>query len=231
MHINSLVIEEMTVEDKQLLIRGFRALDVDNSGTVDKDEIFQYLRNSGLDIKEAKIKSDAMMKMMDPDNKGKISLKDYMRAKISTKVNDNIIERVRTLSDRDETGQMDVDLNKVQINIHLQSVGPASVAVFEDTPTGNNAKNFDDKELNAKIDTMPGLSGNFQYKSKNDGDSPAKGPNGLNLNNVQTSNSLSPNDIQTKQPNMDKNAQSATLDFDFDGLLQGLDGDSIDLGK
>ena len=104
----------MTDEDKALLIRGFRALDADHNGVVTKDEIVQYLRNTGLNRTQAKKQAKAMMDHMDPSNSGMISLKDYVRAKTLSVVqqqnnNDDTKMNMKGLSilDADKSGHIE----------------------------------------------------------------------------------------------------------------------------
>ena len=87
--IYSHVIEEMTEDDKQLLLRGFYALDRNKSGIVTKNDIYIYLRGCGISRKEAKKQASSMVNLMDPSGKGKICLKDYVRARTLSTIQEN----------------------------------------------------------------------------------------------------------------------------------------------
>ena len=79
----------MTEDDKQLLLRGFYALDRNKTGIVTKNDIYIYLRGCGMSRKEAKKQSLSMINLMDPSGKGKICLKDYVRARTLSTIQEN----------------------------------------------------------------------------------------------------------------------------------------------
>ena len=111
----------MSKADKMLLVRGFRALDTDGNGVVTKDEVFKYLRNTGMTPKDAKRKTEEMMKSMDPTGKGEISLRDYVRAKtlsqIETQVGseEEIVSKGLEYLDPKHTGQIDEKLLEKEV--------------------------------------------------------------------------------------------------------------------
>ena len=80
----------MSAQEKELLVRGFKALDTGKTGYVSKYDVLNYLLGTGMSHKDAVAKTEQMMKTMDPDNTGKITFANYVAAKKMSEVNDVI---------------------------------------------------------------------------------------------------------------------------------------------
>jgi len=85
MIVNNMIVD-MGREEKKILIRAFREIDLDRNGYIERDEIIVYLRQCGRTADEAMNMALEMMKVMDPNATGLISLQDFVRAKTVAKL-------------------------------------------------------------------------------------------------------------------------------------------------
>jgi len=80
MIVNNMIVD-MSREEKKVLIRAFREIDKDRNGYLEENEIVDYLKNCGKSKAEAIEAAKRMMKTMDPQGTGKVSLQDFVRSK------------------------------------------------------------------------------------------------------------------------------------------------------
>ena len=85
MIVNNMIVG-MGREEKKILIRAFREIDLDRNGYIEKNEIVEYLVRCGRTQPDAISMADEMMKVMDPNSTGQISLQDFVRAKTVAKL-------------------------------------------------------------------------------------------------------------------------------------------------
>ena len=102
MIINNMIVG-MDRDQKKILIRAFREIDLDRNGFIERDEILAYLKRCGRTQNEAEQTATDMMKVMDPKNTGKISLQDFVRAKTAANLDENMLKNTyKTLSGDDK---------------------------------------------------------------------------------------------------------------------------------
>eukprot|EP01084_Bolivina_argentea_P023963 44750_1 len=88
MIVNNMIVD-MGRDEKKILIRAFREIDLDRNGFIERDEIITYLKKCGRSTEDAKQAATQMMNVMDPRKTGQISLQDYVRAKTVAKLQEN----------------------------------------------------------------------------------------------------------------------------------------------
>eukprot|EP01083_Nonionella_stella_P079797 219068_1 len=88
MIVNNMIVD-MGRDEKKILIRAFREIDTDHNGFIEYDEIIAYLKKTGRRADDAIDTAKQMMNVMDPENTGKISLQDFVRAKTAAKLQEN----------------------------------------------------------------------------------------------------------------------------------------------
>mmetsp|Transcript_55935 Transcript_55935/g.89020 ORF Transcript_55935/g.89020 Transcript_55935/m.89020 type:complete len:294 (-) Transcript_55935:553-1434(-) len=95
MIVNNMIVD-MGRDEKKILIRAFREIDVDRSGFIEEPEIVEYLVRTGKGQDEAEATAKQMMEVMDPKKTGKISLQDFVRAKTVAKLQSDEEEMLKS---------------------------------------------------------------------------------------------------------------------------------------
>merc|ERR1712087_1079367 len=85
MIVNNMIVD-MGREEKKILIRAFREIDLDKNGYIEREEIIDYLKRCGRTSDEAVAMAEEMKNVMDPNSTGMISLQDFVRAKTVAKL-------------------------------------------------------------------------------------------------------------------------------------------------
>ena len=227
----------MSKADKMLLVRGFRALDTDGNGVVTRDEVYKYLCNTGMDAKKAKRKTQEMMNTMDPDGKGEISLRDYVRAKTLSKIEtqvgseEEIVSKGLEYLDPNHTGQIDEKLLEQEVG---RSMSNAEKEEFmKNVRDSTNAKTGKiDASTVISIGSRSNSSADLEMDGQNKPDFVANSESNSGSDTNNNTNSNKNNNDNDKNSNKsglgvpdghgNNPTASATLEFDLDALLNDL---------
>merc|ERR1712141_655665 len=80
------MIVDMSRDEKKVMIRAFREIDKDRSGFLEENEIVEYLIKCGKSRRDAEASAKDLMKTMGADERGRVSLQDFVRAKTVSKL-------------------------------------------------------------------------------------------------------------------------------------------------
>ena len=83
-----------------MMIRAFREIDKDRNGYLEEEEIVDYLRNCGKSKVEAVEAAKKLMKTMDADGSGRVSLQDFVRSKTMSKLTLKGMDGIQTIYDK-----------------------------------------------------------------------------------------------------------------------------------
>ncbi|ETO30342.1 calcium-dependent protein kinase 4, partial [Reticulomyxa filosa] len=89
------LVEELTREERNVIVSAFRELDENGDGVLDRSELSKFLRRTGLSAQEVKKRTDELMKILDRDGDGVIDLNEFMTSGASWRLStdENFIEK------------------------------------------------------------------------------------------------------------------------------------------
>eukprot|EP00486_Rosalina_sp_Unknown_P007151 CAMPEP_0201573756 /NCGR_PEP_ID=MMETSP0190_2-20130828/17779_1 /ASSEMBLY_ACC=CAM_ASM_000263 /TAXON_ID=37353 /ORGANISM="Rosalina sp." /LENGTH=486 /DNA_ID=CAMNT_0048001089 /DNA_START=47 /DNA_END=1507 /DNA_ORIENTATION=+ len=153
MIINNMIVD-MGREEKKILIRAFREIDLDRNGFIEKEEIIAYLKRTGKASDDAIRAATQMMNVMDPKNTGKISLQDFVRAKTVAKLQENetnmLKETYTSLSKGEDVLAADTFRNWMKENDQRLSEKQLDEIITTVDNDGNGYIDFDEFETALK---------------------------------------------------------------------------------
>merc|ERR1712061_174991 len=100
-----MLANQMTEADHQALRTQFSVMDKNGDGMVNLDELTEYLYSRGGTREQAHEKASNIIKHLDQDNDGQISLKEFQDARLATKFqDDDLIKESFNKIDADSNG-------------------------------------------------------------------------------------------------------------------------------
>jgi len=101
-----MLYNDMSVNDQNLLRDQFNKIDLDNDGQIDMGDLTKFLEDQGESKEGAKMRALEIIQQVDQDSDGKVSMQEFMNAKLARKIgaDERLIRRQFQRIDKDKNG-------------------------------------------------------------------------------------------------------------------------------
>ena len=167
-------IEGMSDQDKAWLKTQFKEIDKNGHGVITLDDISEYIESSNptMDELEALAIASQLTSMMDPTNKGEITLKDFVRSKVLSQLHRHLgsnqekgLKILETIGDPNKTGQIDSNMLENELSRSM-TVNEKNKFMKQIELLQNNSNNSNQQYLKPQLNASHSNSNNNNNNNK-----------------------------------------------------------------